>query len=312
MGSKVLITAYYMPDLDGYACVAAYSEFLCSTGILASPGIFGEIQTEIKYVLNRFQIGQIEEYRGSLDLPIVLVDASDRNGLFPEIDPLKVVEIIDHRIDNDAEAFPSAKVQIEKVGAAATLIAEKFRSANKDISEASATLLYSAIISNTLNFQANVTTERDRSAAVWLNQQLKLPQDYAWEMFSAKSDYSGPNLVKAMNSSLGQYDLGDHKILIIQLEMVGGAELVKNRKNEILRLSKQLCTERLLSGYFMTISELRECKNIFLTDDKLMQTALENVFNIRFNKDIGVRPGLIMRKEIVPLLKEYFASTQNK
>ena len=71
------------------------------------------------------------------------------------------IEVVDHRAVNEADKFQNAKIQIEMVGSAATLIAEKFLHATTSTSPESAALLYSAIISNTINFQANVTTDRD-------------------------------------------------------------------------------------------------------------------------------------------------------
>lgn len=49
---------------------------------------------------------------------------------------------------------------------------------NVDISKESATLVYGAIISNTLNFKGSVTTDRDKIAAEWLNKVAKLPEDF--------------------------------------------------------------------------------------------------------------------------------------
>jgi len=287
MEEAAIITTYEMPDMDGYACVVAYAEYLTGNGRKVLPIVFGELQPEINFVLDKFTIDRLATHDGPLDSPVILVDASDTNGLPGQLDLNRVVEIIDHRRSHQAELFPNAKNQIEFVGAAATLVAEKFISSKTDISKTSAVLLYSAIISNTLNFQAAVTTDRDKMAAAWLNKFLELDDDYAWEMFGSKSDLEGSKLRAAMDKTYGHYMNADRKILIVQLEMVGAKALVAKRKDDILRIMKEMTKEHTLDGYFMTISELKDCFNLFITDDLLVQNALISVFGVSFDHDVA-------------------------
>src|SRR3989338_2413616 len=135
----------------------------------ASYGIIGEPHDEAKYILDRFgfEYPPMIESADNFD-EVILVDASDLNGLEGKISAEKVIEIIDHRKIHEADKFSKAKAQIELVGAAATLVAEKFIQNKVDISKESATLVYGAIISNTLNFKGSVTTDRDKVAAEWL------------------------------------------------------------------------------------------------------------------------------------------------
>ncbi len=125
---ELLITAYENPDLDGFACAFAYSEFLTKQGFDSVAAVFGKPHREVQFVIKKFNIHGLADASKLVGNAsgIVLVDASDVSGLSDKIDPTKVVEIVDHRKVNEAQRFPNAKVQIEFVGAAATLIAEKF------------------------------------------------------------------------------------------------------------------------------------------------------------------------------------------
>lgn len=123
----ILITFYVNPDLDGVAGALAYGEFLQKTGRESVVGIIGEPHDEAKYILDRYNIPYPQKIINADNFDeVVLVDARDLNCLEGNIAPEKVVEIIDHRKINEADKFPNAKVQIELVGSAATLIAEKF------------------------------------------------------------------------------------------------------------------------------------------------------------------------------------------
>ncbi|QQG52611.1 MAG: DHH family phosphoesterase [Candidatus Falkowbacteria bacterium] len=300
----ILVTCYVNPDLDGYAGTFAYAEFLNRRDRKAVAGIVGEPHAEAKYVLDKFKINPSPILSDSQDYSeIILVDASDLNGLAGKIEPDKIIEIIDHRQINEADKFPRANVQIELVGAAATLVAEKFMSAQAEISQEAAILLYSAIISNTLNFRAGVTTERDRIAAAWLRQQLEVSDDYWKELFIAKSDTSGDKLFKLMASESAVFEISGQRLSIVQLELIGAEKLVGERTVEILEILRNFKTERQLDCIFLTIIELEKEKNYFVTEDLNLKITLEKILQARFIGPVGVREGMIMRKQIIPLIK---------
>lgn len=54
---------------------------------------------------------------------------------------------------------------------------------------------------------------------------------------------------------------------------------------------------------FLTILDLQAVKNIFVTANPATQTLLSSVLGVRFNQNIALRDGFIMRKELKPLLK---------
>mgnify|MGYP003965002921 CR=1 FL=1 len=162
----IQVTSYSNPDLDGFSCAYAYAEFLNMTETEAKPVIFGKPRREVQFVVSKFNI-DVPSDDFDIKLDVALVDASDVRGVLEKLDLEKVIEVIDHREVHESEGFKKAKLQIELVGSAATLITEKFVEAKLEPSREAAVLLYSAIISNTINFKNNVTTERDIDAANW-------------------------------------------------------------------------------------------------------------------------------------------------
>jgi len=301
----ILITSYVNPDLDGVAGVIAYSEFLQKTGINSAIGVMGEIHDEAKYVLDRFNFEYPPVILGSNDFDkVILIDASDLNNLEGNIELEKVIEIIDHRTIHEADKFPNAKAQIELVGSAATLIAEKFIQNNIEISKKSAILLLGAIISNTLNFKGGVTTDRDRKVAEYLNKTAGLPDNFWKELFIAKSDLSGEKLAKQIEGDFVWYSMGGKKVGIAQIEMIGVSRLIKERGDEIIKILNKIKTEMGLNYIFLNTIELKKMENFFITNDENTKKLLEKVLDVGFDGDVAKREGLIMRKQILPLLKE--------
>lgn len=300
----ILVTCYVNPDLDGVSGSVAYAEFLQKTDKTVVAGIFGEPHEEAKYILDRFDIEYPQVFKDAEKFDqVILVDSSDLKGLEGKVSPEKVIEIIDHRKINDASDFPNAKIQIELVGAAATLVAEKFTGNNIAISKESAVLLCGGILSNTLNFKAGVTTDRDRKAYIALNEVAQLPESFWKELFLAKSDLSGDKLPERIKGDFAWFEMGDKKIGIAQIEMIGAKALVTEREVEILRILNMIKEEKDLDYIFQSTLELEDEKNFFVAENAEMKKLLEKVLGIEFVANVATREGLIMRKQIVPLLK---------
>lgn len=303
---STLITCYVNPDLDGYACAVAYAEFLEKKGLNVFAGIVGEPHEEVRYVLNRFNLEEAKEVlNDEISNEIILVDASDTHGLRGKIQPNKVIEIIDHRKIHEADKFINAKVQIELVGSAATLIAEKFLHEDVKISKKSAILLYSAIISNTLNFRGSVTTERDKDASKWLNQFINLPDSYWIDLFTAKSDLSGKKLIKTIENDCAWFVVNDKKISIAQLEIIGVDKLINERLPEIESALIELKKNNYLDMVFLNAIDLKNNNNTIVAVETELKNILEKSLSIEFIGNIAKKKEVIMRKQMMPLIKEF-------
>lgn len=302
---RILVASYTNPDLDGVSCMVACSELLRAEGKDAVAMISGEPQQEVEWVAKRFGIklppraGDNPQYD-----KVVLVDASETRLLAPSLDAERVIEVIDHRRSNDAHLFKNAKVQIELVGAAATLVAEKLCERGIAPSKEAAILLYSAIISNTLNFKARMTTSRDREMAAWANKTAKLEPDYPVKFFKAKSDLTGDRLRIQLDRDFAISEKNGKLLGIAQIEMVGARELVMSRKQEILEKLDELARLERADITFLTIADVGEEINIFVTPHPDTQSLLEKALGVMFKDGVAERKGLMMRKEIAPMVKE--------
>lgn len=303
MNSKpLIITSNIDPDLDGFSCSIAYSELLNKLGRESLPYIAGKPLDEVRFVIKKFAI----KYKNALlnkDSKIVLVDASEIGSLFKQIKPENVVEIIDHRKNNEAHLFANAKIQIEMVGAAATLIAEKFKENGIIPSRNPAILLYCAITSNTLNLKSTTTTNRDLVMTKWLLPIAKLPKTIAHEMFAAKSDLTGKKLFQQLKDDYMWRLLGNQKVGASQLEIINSEQLVRVRKNEIFKILNGFRTKDSLDFNFLSILDLESIFTLFLADGRKEQALLAKLFGLNFKNNIAKYPKLIMRKEIMPQVK---------
>lgn len=307
---KILVTPYKNPDLDGTACAFGYAEYLRKNGQDAQVAVFGTPHREAQFVFNTFNISPLQnadEVVDSVD-GIIIVDASDLRGLSDKIKPEDVIEVIDHRKIHQAHVFPHAQVQIELVGSAATLIAEKFYATQTLISAESAQLLFSAIVSNTINFQANVTTKRDHDMANWLKKQFTCADNYVHEMFAYKSQFQ-KSLKETFIDDFATFTFNNQNLGIAQLEILHVHEFISDKLDHIRKLLDELKEEQNIDLIFLTCIDLEKGFNQFIVVDEHTQHCLEQALEITFTDGVCKREGILMRKEIVPLVKEVLEAT---
>ena len=301
--SKILITPKINPDLDGVACAYGYTEFLNSldNGNEYVAGVYGEPQSEAVFLLERFNInnGLIFNPDQNFD-KFIIVDASDTKGMPAVIRPEDVIGVIDHRTTHQAgELFPRADIQIELVGAAATLIWEKFINSNITPSFKASVLLFGAIYSNTLNLSSELTVERDLKAVKVLSSTM--PANLISDMFAYKAEQIALNLE---NTIINDFKVFNGGLGIAQLESFDLAVIVESRLIEIKDILKNLKKDHSFNHIFLTAADIKNAYNIFVVIDDATQSLLAEKLELVFD-DRGVAKNnkLMLRKQILPLLK---------
>lgn len=301
---RILVTTYAHPDLDGVASAFAYAEFLTKTGKNVSIGYYGEFQAEAVYLINKYnvEIGLHSTFLSSDADAIILVDASDPRGISCEINPVNVLEVIDHRKHYRKEDFQNAKFNIELVGAAATLIAEKFFESGVDISFSARVLLFFAIISNTINFRANVTTDRDIAMAAWLEIGCEETQNTIKEMFKHKTEsiiVEEKYLIEKYGAFFGW---GETALCVIQLEIVDAESFIATNKLLLQSILASIMEKQNISISFVTIVDIDNARNLFVAQDCKSISILESCLSVTFDEGVSVYNGVLMRKELVPVI----------
>ena len=95
---------------------------------------------------------------------VLLVDHGERAQSVPGIEEAEIVEILDHHHIGSIETKLPVTAIFDPVGSTATLVIERFRQADAEPTEPTATMLLGAIVSDTVLLTSPTTTERDRVA----------------------------------------------------------------------------------------------------------------------------------------------------
>ena len=299
-----LVTCYPDPDMDGAACAVAYATLLASQGRPARAGITGVLQLEPRWVFACLGLAPPAPPPAKI-ADIILVDASEPAALPPGTRPEQVLEIIDHRQAHAAALFPNAATQIDLVGAAATIVWERFQTAGIQPPHGIGLLLAAAIASNTLNFRAGTTTARDHAAADGIAARYPVPPDFIQGMFQAKSVCTGMRLRRMLQQSLATVSIGSRACAICQLELLGSRTLVRTRLPEIQTVLEDLRQRHRVDWIFLSLVALDEevTRLVSTPGSTQIEELLADTLAVTFRRSLAEYPRLVLRKELVPLLQ---------
>ena len=145
--------------------------------------------------------------------------------MVPFVDESKIVEIIDHhKLRLDLPEYIT--YEIEEIGAAATLVADRFRKNNIPISRNSAILLYYGIMSNSFALKSSNTSQRDIEVAKWLEEQCnEISKEKIEEIFRAKSVFKS-SLKNEVEAEI-PLKCGDIRMTVGQLEIVDAEKFIE-------------------------------------------------------------------------------------
>ena len=296
MSQIVVTTGKRFTDIDALACVIAYREIPPAPATAVIPGPLNQSVTK---EIRLWPLKYLKTIEKNPQHQFVVVDVSEDSQLASFVNREKIIEIYDHHFGFEAfwREKLGAKAKIEEIGACATLIWEEFKLRNiNKISPLAANLLYTAILSNTLNFQASLTTERDRQAFDELKLFVDLPADWIPRYYQDQELQAYLNTQRAVFRDTKIQVIKGIECTIGQMELWNSKNFIKEKRGEIALVLKSFGKE-----HWMLISPcISEGRNYIFTKSQALKELLSRSLRIDFfGTDVGVTDKLWIRKEIL-------------
>lgn len=303
---RKVVTTYINPDMDGISLMYAYTEFLRKKGEQANYYFEGTMKKEVEIVLNKFNIQLENIEKIEQDDEIVLVDTNYLSELSKDIKKENIVEIIDHHNrDSWLNENSNIKVQIELIGAAATLVAERFKNENIEISRESAILLYYGIISNTMNLKIKLTSKKDIEMANWLKSQTpEITDAITTEIFVEKSKI-GDSLREEM-----EVEFKDQFMTISwsmgQLEVANVEDFLDKYEDDIRKVLDIVSKENDVEYISVNCMDIINGYSVIVARNEKTAKLISDAVGFEFNNLEAKTNELVSRKEIVKVIREIY------
>lgn len=301
-----VVTSYINPDMDGISLMYAYTEYLRKNGESANYYFEGTLKKEVQIILDKFNINldNIDDIKD--DDEIVLVDTNYLRELSVKVKPEKIVEIIDHHNKEDwIDNYRNISVNIELIGAAATLVAERFKDKNVSISRESAILLYYGIISNTMNLKIKLTSKKDIEIANWLKAQVpEITDEVTKEIFVEKSEI-GDNLREEM-----EVEFKDQFMSISwsmgQLEVANVCEFLNKYEDKIRNILDVVSKENNVDYISVNCMDIINGYSVIVAYNEATAQLISEATGIKFDNLKARVNELVSRKEIVKIIRNIY------
>lgn len=303
MKHTIVTVGEVFTDIDAVACVIAYVELLRLEGKTAEAFLPGTLNNSVTRSIREWGLDYLTT-PSTPDAEYVVMDVSDPKYIATAATTGTIAEVYDHHPGFEAywQERLGERSHIEPIGACATLVWEAFEKRGKanEISLVSARLLAAAILSNTLNFGAVITHERDHRAFQTLWKRSDLPDTWIAAYFAEQEAAVTGNVTQAIidDTKVFTIDTVPFPFTIGQLELWDGSSFLK-RESPTVKAALETFGH---PHWIMSIPSLSELRNHFYCENTELKAVFERGLGLKFEGDYATSDRLWLRKEI---LKEF-------
>ena len=293
-------------DIDAYAGVVAYAELLRLQGKDAVAASTAPFNSSVTPMLKSLDTGLVQDYAPSKQDSFIVIDLSEPDYFDSIVSLDRVVEVIDHHPGtlHHWQDHPG-HVQIERIGAACTIVVERWVQAGllNRMSATSAKLLLAGILDNSLNLKAHITSDRDRNAAHTLQNTLGDDGTFASQYFSDCQNQIEANLDRSLRDDFKSpsYPGYNGRLQTSQLAVWDASRLISEHAEDI--------RQTMGSGdWYVNIISIQDGKSSFLTNGDAARQYLQIVTAATPQGSLLAAVRLWLRKEIMQAAIERFGA----
>ena len=306
------IISHKSPDTDTICSSIIYSRYLKRKKNMNSVVCkLGELNNETKFVLEKFGF-DVPKTCSELEMgsEIILMDHNEEKQSIDNRDKYKIIQIIDHH-KMDFSTKEPLFIRAEPIGSTCSIVSKMFFEDKIELKQEEASLLISAIISDTLYFKSPTSTKEDVLLLEKLNKIAKIEnmEKFALEMFAKKSDLGDISIEKLVKMDYKEFNLNGNKIGVGVMETTM-PDYGLNRKNEISQNLTKIIKNDGLDYAFLSIIDILNEKNYTIVANEKTANILKEIFKGEIEKENIVNLGRILsrKKQIIPKLEEYFSN----
>lgn len=300
----ILITGHKNPDTDSYLSAIVAENMYKKLGKDVKAVAQGKPNKETKYVLDYLNLSELDVISGDVDTKeIILVDHNNPMESIDNLDDVKIVQVIDHHALKLQTAYP-LNVRMESLGCTSSILFKMYRENGVEIDKKIATLMLSAIISDSLLFKSPTCTEKDVEIAEELEKIAEVSkEEYGLNMLKKGTDISDFTAKEIINLDRKNMMLKDVNASIAQINTASIEDTMK-RKEEFEEEIKKAIEENNLDIFVLAITDIINSNSqVLVFGDK--KDIVEKAYGVKLEDNTALLKGVVSRKkQIVPILTD--------
>ncbi|MBQ9161417.1 MAG: manganese-dependent inorganic pyrophosphatase [Methanobrevibacter sp.] len=264
----------------------------------------GNINKETEFILNYLNLEAPELLESVEDgANVILVD---HNSPAESVDNLKnanILKVVDHHKLALETSYPLF-LRFEPVGCTETILAKLYGENNVEITKEIATLMLSAIISDTLLLKSPTTTEDDKLAVEKLSKIAEIDaEEYGLEMLKAGTDLSSFSIEEILSLDAKQIDFKDVKSIVNQVNTADIGDVLK-MKDDLEAGMNKIIEDEELDLFMLLITDIVNSNSQVIALGK-NASLVEKAYGVKLEDNTVLLEGVVSRKkQVVPIMTE--------
>ena len=301
MENNVLIFGHKSPDTDTIMSSMIMENLEKKLGNVNAKAVrLGEVNKETKFILDYLGMDAPELVSEIPDnQEVILVDHNDPVQSVDNIGNAKVLKVVDHHTMNFVAPY-QLYYRAEPVGCTATVLYKMYKENDVEIDKTMATLMLSAIASDTLILKSPTTTEDDKKIVKKLEEISGLDINvYGTDMLKAGTDISEFTPEEIINIDCKLFEKGNKKFRIAQVNTADLDSIFKNQSYFEQAIAKDIEKENLDLYVFAATDIINSnSKIISLGNDA---PVVEKAFGVSVDNNTAMLENVVSRKkQILP------------
>ena len=262
VNNKTLIFGHKNPDTDSIMSSMVMANLENQLGNEAIPVRLGKINKETEYVFNYLQIERPEEISDIEDgQNVILVDHNESTQSANNISNANILKVIDHHTMNFVAPY-QLYYRAEPVGCTATVLYKMYKEYDVEITKTIATLMLSAIISDTLLLKSPTCTKEDKVIAEKLAKIAEVDlEKYGKDLLKAGTDISDFTPEEVINIDSKLFEKGGKKFKIAQINTADIDDVFKNKAYFETAINNEIANEN-LDLYVFAATDILNLKSL--------------------------------------------------
>lgn len=301
---KVLIFGHKNPDTDSITSSLVMANFEKKLGRDVEACALGEPNKETQYVLDYLGIEAprvIDSIPDGAD--VILVDHNNPLESIDNLDKLNILKVVDHHCVYLNTSYP-LYYRAEPVGCTETILFKMYKEYNVEVDKQIATLMMSAIISDTLLFKSPTCTEEDVKAVKELAKMAEIDYEaYGMDMLKAGTDLSSFSIEEILNLDAKEVNFKSTKAIINQVNTASIPDVME-MKAELEDGMNNVIEEKGLDLFILLITDIVNSNSqvIALGKDSHL---IEKAYNVTLEDNTALLEGVVSRKkQVIPIVTE--------
>lgn len=234
---------------------------------------------------------------------VILVDHNEKTQAVDGISEAEILEILDHHRLGNLETVAPVYFRNQPLGCTATIIYQLYRENGIEVEKREASLLCSAIISDTLMFRSPTCTYLDKEAAEKLAEIAGINiEELATGMFAAGSDLAGKTDEEIFYQDYKKFSSGDRHFGVGQISSMSREEL-EIIKKRITAYIKKNSADRDGEMTFFMLTNVMEASSELIYYGNGADALVSKAFGVIGSADSVYIKGLVSRKkQLIPEL----------